>query len=70
MYGADYNMVNVPVTGLKICSWVASSGLHGFPEKFFQYLNFQLSSRLGEANFSVSADIYPLVQELLKWRVK
>jgi len=41
-------------------------GLHGFPEKFFQYLNFQLSSRLGEANFSVSADIYPLVQELLK----
>ena len=66
MYGADYNMVNVPVTGLKICSWVASSGLHGFPEKFFQYLNFQLSSRLGEANFSGAADIYSLVPELLK----
>jgi len=45
-------------------------GLQGFPKKFFQYLNFQLSNRLGEANFSVSADIYSLVQELLKWRVK
>jgi len=26
MYIADYNILKVPVTGLKICSWVASSG--------------------------------------------
>jgi len=69
MYIADYNILKVPVTGLKICSWVASSGCW-LQEKFFQNLNFQLSSRLGEANFSGSSDIYSLVQELLKYRVK
>ena len=35
-------------------------------EKFFQYLNFHQSSRLAEANFSGSVDIYSLVPELLK----
>jgi hypothetical protein len=45
-------------------------GLHGFRRIFFQCINFHLSSRLGEANFSRSADIYFLVHELLKWRVK